>query len=479
MHSINSQTSHHFKELCILSIFIFAGFLLSLKTYLSPMTFVEMDAYNRANWGYTNLVNAQLFHFRYVGGSWLPLHPDILGLSIFFWHDPQNAPRLITFILNIFSIPLMFLFTNELFHKSKKNILISMIATIIYLFHPLRLNLATVTLSESIAYFFLLLILILCMRKKINYGFLIFLLNLSAAIRYEFWLILPIVWLIVFIDKDLNIWKKIILCGLSAIFPFYWILMSYLNSGSIFGFFSDKLFNAHHSIPVVSYFNLLAAIKGWLGTLKGAIGWSGLLVSTYGFILYIKHEQDNKRLIISILPLYFFISLIHQVFFGTMEKLPQRYLFVVIVGIIPLFSYGIYDFFQHLRKKGRILQLIIFAVALFFFVKDANNIYINSNYYENLWFIKDQEQIMEVIDFFNQNRIDYTDKKLIYASSGDSYFPMFVYFTQRHDFLEVTNMADDASRYSNENAIWIVRKEFNCPGKHYFENLLFRVCINE
>ncbi len=110
------------KTLVIYVVFILLGFLISFKTLFSPYIAGDMDAYARANAGFDKYISSQLLNLNPTGDSWLPLHASILGFAIWLFRDPLLAPRALTLIFSVLSIPLIFIYTKNIFLEDlKKN----------------------------------------------------------------------------------------------------------------------------------------------------------------------------------------------------------------------------------------------------------------------------------------------------------------------------------------------------------------------
>lgn len=132
-----------------------ASILISIPALLSPMIYADMDAYARANWGLRIFAERSWLHI--IAGAWLPFHAILLSLSHYLTTDAILAPRLLTLLLNAASVPLVYMYTNNLigFYLPRQHgDRIGVIAMIFYCLSPFRLAIATVPLSESVAMFF-------------------------------------------------------------------------------------------------------------------------------------------------------------------------------------------------------------------------------------------------------------------------------------------------------------------------------------
>jgi hypothetical protein len=459
-------------------IFIYLGLLISLKDLLTPLISGDMDGYARANWSYYKYINKELLTLNQVGGSWLPFHPNVLGFSILLTKNPQLGPRLITLILNVFSIPLIFIYTKRIFPRELKKELIAITAAIIYLIHPLRLMIATQPLSESISVFFFLLILVLSSAEKIKPLYIILLINTACAIRFEFWLMIPLIWLIFFFHQP----NKIILILESILcftFPAYWMVLNYLHLGNIFGFFIDKYRNAHIGLSEVAYYNLFLAAKGWLNVLLDQIGITGLFASLYSVRNFsLEKFPISKYLIFILLPYYFLALLIFQVYFGSMEWLPPRYLFPVLIGLIPFISYGFLKMIEALRvyvSRKLIFWILLFSVTLFCLGDIAGVVNNVKNWKQTS--IDEESQVLSLIDYYRTTNLD--SKEIIYVTEGDWIWPMFIYLTQRHDIERISPDEYNVRKIPQFTYIVLHKSSENdqkCKGKIEFENEQFMVC---
>jgi len=464
------------KKIFFLSlVFLFIGFFLSFKSLSSPLLFGDMDGYKRANWGYHKYASGQLLNFNEAGGAWLPFHPTILGLSILFFKDPVFSPRLITLIFSVFSIPLMYLYTRELFINDKRKEIVAIVATFIYLIHPFRLFFATQPLSEPVSMFFFLLILLFLSQKKLRLFLIIFFINLASAIRFEFWYFIPIIWLVFFTNKYLKKQEVVIASALCLVFPFYWLFLNYSNFKSPFYFFSNKYRNAQKSPPQIPYYNFFLATRGWIDSLIEVMSLTGIGIAFYGILNFFKKETFGN-LIFVLLPFYFLLLLIIQVFLGTMEWLAPRYLFPVVITLIPFLSYGLIQIIQILSKKKKNIVFFLLLITISFFsILEIYGFVINVKKWRQAVLNDNLHQVVELVNFYETQRNSF--KEIIYVTSGDWVFPMFIYLSQRHDVSFLSTQ--EYSAFSNSDSMIILHSSSNsqCKNKTSFSNYLFSVCL--
>lgn len=472
----------YFKKLIHNDFFIFftlilLGLLISFKDFSAPFVYGDIDGYERANWGYENYAKNKFLTLNQVGGAWLPFHANILSLSILLTKDPQFGPRAITLALNVLSIPLIFIYTKNIFSKDEKNRIIALVSSIIYLISPLRLMLAIEPLSESVSLFFILLILVLLSNKKIKPIPIIFLINVACAIRFEFWFMIPFIWLVLLTSQSKN--KKIIIleCALCLAFPFYWMVNNYLYRNNYFAFFFDKYGNAHKNKPEIPYYNFYLSTRGWIDKLLDQIGFTGGLITFYTFKkLLNKNSIVNEKFIFILLPFYFLLILIAQVYLGTMEWLAPRYLFSVIVGFIPLIAYGIVKIIEFLKSHQSKYFFWILVSAIFIFsLADILGVAKNVKNWQKIVTENERDQMMQLIIFFETNEL--TSKNTTYLKNEKWIFPMFTFLTQKHDvkIIPLTDYVNEKDNYS-EYVIYNSKDSFLCKGKIDFTNKEFKVC---
>lgn len=464
----------------IFCLFLVLGFLFSFKTLSLPLINGEADGYSRANWAFDNYIKGNLLTINKAGGSWLPFHIDILSFSILMTGDPKFGPRLISLFFCVFSVALMYLFTERMFEHEKNKRLMALTATSIYLFNPLRLLLATQPLSEAVSTFFFILILWLCSAKKIKHIYVILLINIACAIRFEFWMLIPFVWLIFYIKKPDKKWMEYIWkCLLCLVFPLYWMVLNYFHSGNYWEFFIEKYNNAQNNVPEVAYYSFVLAFEAWIKMLIYQIGMVGFLlyVSTWKFLRKWKNDL-NKNKIFVLLPLYFLLLLILQVYFGTMEWLPPRYLFPVLISIIPFVGYGLIKIIEKiLSQRNKVVVGALLIVAIFLVSKDIIGIDSNLSKWQKKGSSSYGEDALQLVDFFRLNQKK--SENTFYVENGDWTLSMLVFLSQKHDIRIMPSSEYYLGNFEGSTNVILTNSFGNsqiCLGKVIYTNKSFRVC---
>ncbi len=298
--------------------------------------------------------------------------------------------------------------------------------------------------------------------------------------RFEFWLMIPLIWVIFFTSGYKNKLQFFIHSFLLLAFPFYWGLCNYFHSGNFFGFFSNKYRNAQQSIPEVPYYNFFLATEGWIDKLLEQTGIMGLILIIYAYMkmLNINGQHHLKKLVFIFIPIYFLLLLIIQVFLGTMEWLAPRYLFVVSFSLIPIFSYGLVHIYEIacLQKKNVTFWIIITIFAIFSFL-DVFVLIDNVKNWRQSASTHDLAQVSQLVNYYEAGK--FFSKPIIYVSPGDWLIPMFIYLTQRHDIVFITPQ-DFLSQDINYPSLIILKNSpklnLHCKKNETFQNDAFTVC---
>ena len=401
------------KYLVVLFLIVFLSLVLNLNK-LNSVLIAEGDAYSRALISKNQADNHVFFNFK-ESGAWLPFHYSILTIPQFIGFDAFYGQRLITLIISSLSIVPLYFYTKEYFKNKNTAIL----ASFIFAIFPLRIFLSTQPLSESVfLFFFISAIYFLIKEKSLDRNLLISLLffNFAHAIRYESWLILPLIWLYLAMEQKINIRKKVAYFLFSILFPMYWLLNSFILSGSYLSFFNEKREMAQKSfIPEFYNFNL------------SYFAWEKQLIKIFPIpfliIVFTKYKDlfvkiNLKKMVFYILPIYLYGLLVLQVYFGTMEWFPHRYLLIPVTFLIPILAEalrGIFvSFIKIMRKKIKIVYKVIVSLMFFSLLFSSVSLYQKS--------YKDTKHFLITRSFLNS--LPYIPKSL-----DDS-----IYY---HDFVEI------------------------------------------
>lgn len=347
-----------------LSIIIIIAFIISLNQISQPMI-AEGDAYSRALISKRQAIEHGFINFQEYG-TWLPFHFSILTIPQLMGFDAFYGQRLVTVIISLLSAISLYFYTKECLNDKKT----AVIATIIYIIFPLRLLLSTQTLSESVFLFFLITSIYFLIKKgnqNKNLSLSLLFLFISQATRYEAWIIIPLLWFYVLIENKFNTKTKLIFLLTSIIFPIYWIINSSIRSNSnIFSFFDEKYKMAQKDL-VVEYYNLNLSYKAWEKQLIKVFPIPYLLIAFTEYRdFYIK--INPKKIIFYFTPIYLFIMLVAQVYFGTMEWFPIRYLLIPTAFIIPVLAKSIKRITDEINNliKNETRNVYLFFITIIF-----------------------------------------------------------------------------------------------------------------
>ncbi|MCB0753868.1 MAG: glycosyltransferase family 39 protein [Ignavibacteriae bacterium] len=218
----------------------------------------EGDAYSRVN---ETIKQKDLnIYFNKYGGAWLPLYFSMMVSALSLLNNSHITPRLITLVFSLSSCAALYFYTKE-YTKDK---IIALLSSFIYLIFPLRLFLSTQTLSETIFIFFLLVSFTFLLKEKLNtYELILTLLfvNIAHGIRYESWIILPLIWIIVLSRKNSYKVKSLLIFS-STLFPLYWLYLNQIYTGNYLTFFNVK-YEVAQSNKISQYSNFYLSYKAW------------------------------------------------------------------------------------------------------------------------------------------------------------------------------------------------------------------------
>ena len=461
------------------TIIIFSVFI-SLPLLSKPML-SEGDAYVRSYIAFEDFKNKSLFHS--YGGTWLPFHKIVIGLPFYVYENYFLTPRLATLLINSASVYLLYITSLEIFRKNKYKKNLSIITSAIYLIFPQRIFLSTQTLTEPIFVFFLLLGIYFLIKNKLI-GSSIFL-NVSHGIRYESWFSIPMLAFYIIQNKKLSIKQKTAYISSLFIFPIYWFWINLQRNSSGFSFFSEKYQIAQSPVYIQEYWNFPLSLIAWTKNLFDLLGLSGIIFLLYGFFIYIKRNKANKNGILFIsLSIYLFNLLVFQVFTGTMEWFPHRYLYIPIIFSFPFIALGLFDLVKSINKNSLIIYLSIFPLLL------IDNFYI----YQNIKKLSSQDvkypidrekDLNEVLRFYQQTNNNNDEVVYIYKNDMNLWLlPAFVYFNQTTESEINSIEVKELEKYNikidkNKNHYYIFEKPAfkttNNFGEEIFSNRSFSV----
>ena len=313
---------------------------------------------------------------------WLPFYKIIFGSIYFFLPNISSI-----FLLNIFFSSLgifgIYLFSKSIF----KDINISLLSITAYLYFPLRTLLSVLPLTET--FFTSLLIFSLYFLSKITskYYYIFFSLTyfLMTGLRFEAWYLIPF-FLIIILMLKISKKKKLVMMISMILFPLLYLLINLITKDNALFFLGRKMLYADLG-SIDNYYSIPYAFKGWFSQLRMVYPLSFLLLYFHGIYL-VYQEKKVLSSLISLIPIYLFFMLVVQVYLGTMEWFPARYLLPVLVLTFPYLSLSLITLFKKLTsyfsKKLdlmiKLLFLLFFCVVLFFKTKNTQNIFYCNDY---------------------------------------------------------------------------------------------------
>lgn len=357
----------------LLLLILASSFVFGLSDLSQPMI-AEGDSYSRALIG-KKLFEKNIFFDINSTNVWLPLHFTIINLPAWLGFDLFYGQRLITLAISCLSIVAIFYYTKTNTKSNSTAILASALFAIL----PIRYTLATQTLSEPIfVFFFICSVYFLTNSKndlKNNFAF-IGSFFISGMLRFESWVFTPVIFAFIWLDEKRSKKNKSILSILIAIVPIAWVIQNFFARGNFFSFFKEKYeIAANHPIP--SFYNWDLAMSNWLHQLLKSLPILYLFLAGHQLSSFFKNPSPKKA-IFYLTPLYLFLSLVLQVYFGTMEWFPMRYLLIPITFTIPIVAESIVSILNHYLKEifaakkwHAILMTILIVILFYSLIKES------------------------------------------------------------------------------------------------------------
>lgn len=172
-------------------------------------------------------------------GTWAPLHFYIIAPVIWIFGDHILAPIFINVVLGSLTVPLVYRISKELYdHQS------AVISALLFCFMPIVFRQHMMVLGGTPFVFFTALSIYYLIRtdhlgKDIIFGIYAGLFyTIAAGIRFEAWILMPVIAGIVLFNKEYQ--KLIAFMAAGMIFPTFWMIGNYLAQG-------DPLFSIHSS----------------------------------------------------------------------------------------------------------------------------------------------------------------------------------------------------------------------------------------
>tara|TARA_B100000809_G_scaffold266365_1_gene328737 strand:+ start:2692 stop:4134 length:1443 start_codon:yes stop_codon:yes gene_type:complete len=288
---------------------------------------------------------------------WAPFHFYIHGFGLMLWNNTIYMPKLVTILLSVLTLLPFYFLTKREFNKTG-----AFIATIFLAISPILFHNSFLALSET-PYLFFLALSLNTLSKGVREHSIAYLLvsglimSVASGIRYEAWVMTAILSFVLLLTRN---WKSIIFFNLTAaIFPAYWLLSNYIETGdplfSIQGSYnwSFEVMGNNENLTFKSY---LKRIWFFLFSWVIAIGIpTGYIVLKTIFKSYTK---KNRNLNFILLSLPFFIMLLFYEY-NTLKGallLQHRYIGTLLILSLPFIAV----YFNELTNK-KLKQVWIFA----------------------------------------------------------------------------------------------------------------------
>lgn len=429
----------------ILIILCALTFLISYPSLIKPML-TDDDAYARVLIAADNIRHNRLFEPNLT--IWLPLHFLILQASLYIYNDIFISPRIITLIFSVFSVFLFYYYS--IFIEERLELkYFSVLSTILYIFFPLRIVLSTHTLSEPIFLTLLLVALFYLFRKKPNTILFLFFLNLAHAVRFESWFILPLLWIPLIFNKKYNFTRKIFELVGSCLFPILWVYIDFIERGILFGFLREK-YHIAQLIIQPTYSNFSLSYDTWWQNLLTVYPLLYLMLGFVGILYALKKKVSLFLITIILVPIYLFFTLVIQVFLGTMEWYPVRYLFMSVSLFIPFTALGILIVSKKMFTINKYLTGIVFIFFLVIFTRFLMNGYMDAktaiivgplrDKSDQARFFTQVEQLSILRKAINQSKVRYYFEQYSSRLWLDSYLKYFAGLTYFKELGELSSL---------------------------------------
>lgn len=350
--TLDTTHEHFLLVLLVIAIVFFAFF--TFIQIQHPMV-GETDAFCRSEHAITALNNNNFFEPLYTG-IWLVGNRFFMQMLLLF-SETTTQYRFLYSMSLVALIPAIYLYSHSLFTIKK----VSLTSGILLITLPLVLFLSTQTLTElpfTIPFIFSLYFLF---KSKPNYAASIIALNIAHSFRFESWFILPLIFAYLVSENSLSHFKKALYIILYSFFPIFWILFGYYTTGVWYDFFLDKYTHASEKNFDHTYGNIFISTHRWLVSLAVSVPHTFPPLWIIGVTFSIFNIR-KKILFSALIPLYLFIVLILQVYLGTMEWQPTRYLAPIIILSLPFISYALVHIIQIFKSYK------LFLIALFLII---------------------------------------------------------------------------------------------------------------
>lgn len=340
------------------NIVLYSIFLLTLiiKLFLFPFTHtVDCDAVSRI------FLSMQWYENPHwiTNGVWLPFHFYLNSFSFWFYNNWQFSPVFFNILLSCLSIfPFYYFVKNEFNSKG------AFYSSILFIISPVLFRNSFMSLSETPFWFFIT-ITLYSISKGFNSKKAIWFfaggitLTIAAGFRYEAWLLIPLLTILIILRKQ---WKGGFVFALfSAIFPAVWIYYSLLQSNTFFHPGAPVLSAEIIGNPEFNWEN--QARKGWFYPLSWVLAVGP--ITTFFLLKYFKNRGISQNAIIWLIPTLFILAVFLYKSFSGSLMLQHRFTGILAILTIPFFSFYANEKF---RNKNIVFGLIIIStIGLSFF----------------------------------------------------------------------------------------------------------------
>jgi len=360
-------------EYVFIAFVLIAGVCMSVPDLLTVPRTGDGDAYFRALVAYQNHTERTWFGLSRIVGSWLPLQAVLLGSVFRVIPDPQTAPRIFSLVFSVASVLVMYAWAKQVFRElvgSPQYRLLAAAAATAYLLFPFRIAYATIPFSEIPASFFLLVVCYLTSLRRIPYAALLSVMFLAQGIRYDFWFMVPLLWWRMYLDRRRGGFGFWCVAVGFVVFPLLWMGINHAVSGNALLFVETKLRIARSISPEVAPFDPVMSVRAWVADITEVVGAGSIIAAIVGAVLML-YRGNARTLMAGVLPVFFFVLLVVQVFFGFVEWMPYRYTYAVVTSMIPAVIYGYYRMILRVLRAGQTAALIGILSLAAVFIYDA------------------------------------------------------------------------------------------------------------
>ncbi len=367
------MTSGYMRNSVRLGALILLG--ISIRLIVLPFSMPnEEDAIYRAFGGQMMLLKPRII----TNGVWCPLYDYLIACAMWFWTDPVFAPIAVNIIFAVVTaIPLYIFVKNEWDEFS------GLFVAGAYLFYPVAIRYSLMAVAE-IPFCFYVFVALACVsmarRDSGNWKHVVIggiALTLSGALRYEGWILIPLL--------AIPLYKKprllIVFILTSLLFPVYWMSGNYIHNGDVL---YGVHFAAHYQIVVQGYnANIIGGEIIWRAIYYPLALLFGITpaIATLCIIGIIKCIMRRKKQCIWLIPfICLLIIYIKKAIDGSL-LLKARYSILLALFLLPFAAEVIGNI---KRTKYRIMASIILIASMLplSYIRGIgyNNTYVMSKY---------------------------------------------------------------------------------------------------